>query len=417
VNGLRTNVTPGHAFISYVHEDGALVDRLQSILEAAGIKVWRDVTALWPGEVWQDEVRKAIIDNSLAFIACFSETSQRRFRTFQAEELQLAAAIMRERASVRQYEILGQEWLIPVRFSKCEMPDYDLGAGRNLGDLQYVDFPSQGSSWERAGARLVAAVLRILQTDVDLSANPWRFKDAESVTVVCAELPDRMRGPMADPHHPDYDKIYQYSDLGSLFELLEYLRAVNPSTQVDLLSPLDLLPPPDPRSQHQPSPHDCAAQLISLGPVGLNEVTQHILDRGRFPIKYLPDWELRSNALFGVEPDGREVIFNPIFEQINDRETLKRDVALFGQAPNPFKAGGAAWICSGIHARGTYGAVRALTDPEFRDRNAHYLANRFESSDSFCILSPVQVQSGITYTPDWTLPDDRFFEWSPSEDW
>src|ERR1700760_1276088 len=39
----------GHAFISYVREDGAEVDRLQQALEDGGVPVWRDSANLRAG--------------------------------------------------------------------------------------------------------------------------------------------------------------------------------------------------------------------------------------------------------------------------------------------------------------------------------------------------------------------------------
>jgi len=69
-------------------------------------------------------------------------------------------------------------------------------------------------------------------------------------------------------------------------------------------------------------------------------------------------------------------------------------------------------ICNGMYSSGSYGAVRALTDARFRDRNAAYLQDRFAGSESFCILSRVLVESGPALTPDWTVPENRLFEWS-----
>lgn len=144
----------GHAFVSYVHEDRKRVDRLQAILEAAGIAVWRDTANLWPGQDWKLEIRNAITTGSLAFIACFSENSQAREKSYQREELILAVEQMRLRAP-------GQPWLIPVRFAECDLPDADLGLGRTLDSLQRIDLLDE--SWERGAARLVATVLRILR--------------------------------------------------------------------------------------------------------------------------------------------------------------------------------------------------------------------------------------------------------------
>jgi hypothetical protein len=69
-------------------------------------------------------------------------------------------------------------------------------------------------------------------------------------------------------------------------------------------------------------------------------------------------------------------------------------------------------ICNGMYGRGAYGAVQALTDSLFRDRNAEYLQEAFGGSNAFCILSRVTVEDGRTLTPDWTLPETRLFEWS-----
>lgn len=42
-----------HAFISYAREDRAEVDLLERTLAEAGIPVWRDTAAVWPGEDWR----------------------------------------------------------------------------------------------------------------------------------------------------------------------------------------------------------------------------------------------------------------------------------------------------------------------------------------------------------------------------
>ena len=144
---------PGHVFISYVREDRERVDRLQEILASAGIDVWRDTEKLWPGQDWKLEIRRAITDGSLVFIACFSRNSVKREVSYQNEELVLAVEQMRQRPP-------GRSWLLPVRFDDVSLPEYDLGAGRTLESLQRIDLFNE--SWERAAARLVAAVLRIL---------------------------------------------------------------------------------------------------------------------------------------------------------------------------------------------------------------------------------------------------------------
>ena len=142
-----------HAFISYVREDRAQVDRLQGLLESAGIKVWRDTENLWPGQDWKLEIRRAIMHESLAFIACFSENTERRETSYQNEELTLAVEQMRLRRPERP-------WLLPIRFDDCRLPEFDLGGGRTLDSLQRADLFGPSSAGETA--RLIAAIRQIL---------------------------------------------------------------------------------------------------------------------------------------------------------------------------------------------------------------------------------------------------------------
>jgi hypothetical protein len=144
----------GHVFISYVREDSARVDQLQQMLQAAGIAVWRDTSALRPGQDWQAEVRAAIARGT-AFIVCFSEHTEIRDSSVLFDELAVAVDQMRKRAP-------GKVWLIPVRFSDCRLPDIDLGFGRTLRSLQWVDL--FGDERELAAVRLIG-----------LPRVPWRL--------------------------------------------------------------------------------------------------------------------------------------------------------------------------------------------------------------------------------------------------
>lgn len=149
----RATEPRGQVFISYIREDSACVDRLQGRLETAGLPVWRDTASVWPGEDWKAKVRKAITDDALVFLACFSQAGAMRNKTYQREELLLAVTEMRQRRP-------GEPWLIPVRFDACEIPDLDLGAGRTLASIQRVDL--FGLNSDKNAARLTVAVQRIL---------------------------------------------------------------------------------------------------------------------------------------------------------------------------------------------------------------------------------------------------------------
>jgi transcriptional regulator with XRE-family HTH domain len=146
----------GHVFISYVREDSHHVDRLQNILEAAGIPVWRDTASIWPGQDWREKIRSAITDNALVFIACFSRISFGRDKSYQNEELTLAI----EQLRLRQPE---NPWLIPIRFDECEIPDREIGGGRRLGSIQRADL--FGDRFDEGAARLLATIQRIFGAD------------------------------------------------------------------------------------------------------------------------------------------------------------------------------------------------------------------------------------------------------------
>ena len=98
----------GYAFISYVHENSRKVDHLQRTLESAGIRVWRDIDDLRPGEDWRAKIREAISQGALVFIACFSKESVARSKSYQYEELTLAIEEIRKRSP-------EASWFIPVR--------------------------------------------------------------------------------------------------------------------------------------------------------------------------------------------------------------------------------------------------------------------------------------------------------------
>jgi hypothetical protein len=143
----------GHVFISYVHEDSTEVDRLQRMLEATGIRVWRDKNDLWAGENWQVKIRQAITKDALVFLACFSSRSLSRRVTYQNEELTLAIEQIRLRSP-------DDPWLIPVRFDECDVPDIDIGGGRTLRKIHIADVFAD--NFDEAAAKLAEAVWRIL---------------------------------------------------------------------------------------------------------------------------------------------------------------------------------------------------------------------------------------------------------------
>jgi hypothetical protein len=90
-----------HVFISYVREDSDKVDGLCAVLEAAGIPYWRDRKDLGPGDAWRAKIRSAIRSGALVFLACFSDNSRAKDKSYMNEELTLAAEEFRQMPPAR----------------------------------------------------------------------------------------------------------------------------------------------------------------------------------------------------------------------------------------------------------------------------------------------------------------------------
>jgi len=236
-----------------------------------------------------------------------------------------------------------------------------------------------------------------------VSADPYRFKAGDRVTVVCGQVPRDMRQqmPYTDPLDPDFIASYRYADLDALIELWGHLRAANPTSPVRYLT------------AEQLREDDYTGHLVLLGGVDWNVATGSVLARLQLPVAQVSEWDTEGGAYFEItEEDGRKVQHRPLLEESGGREILREDVALFARAVSPFNQKRFVTVCNGMYGRGVYGAVRALTDERFRDRNADFIRAQYATSEAFCLLIRVTVENTLTLTPDWTLPETRLFEWS-----
>ncbi|TDC59961.1 XRE family transcriptional regulator [Actinomadura sp. GC306] len=230
----------------------------------------------------------------------------------------------------------------------------------------------------------------------------WTFGDGRTITLVCAQLPaDKLaKMPYSDPADPDYIALYSYADLDSLFELHGHVRASNPTSQVNL------------RTAQQLESDDYTTHLVLVGGVDWNTATRSAVHRLDLPVEQVSDWSTPEGAYFEVRDADEPQRFLPRLEQTDDGERLQEDVALFARAVNPYNHKRTVTICNGMYGRGTYGAVRATTDKNFRDRNTTYIRGRFGDSETFLILTRVLVENGVPLTPDLTLEENRLFEWA-----
>jgi hypothetical protein len=134
-------------FMSYVREDQSDVDRLVSDLKQREISVWLDREDLAPGQRWKTEIRRAIREG-VGVIACFSQNSTSRSRSYMNEELTIIVDEIRARP-------INMTWFVPVRLNPCEVPDRSIGGGETLRDLQQVDL---FASWDQGVQRIVESL-------------------------------------------------------------------------------------------------------------------------------------------------------------------------------------------------------------------------------------------------------------------
>jgi transcriptional regulator with XRE-family HTH domain len=235
------------------------------------------------------------------------------------------------------------------------------------------------------------------------AAGPWHFPDGAPVTIVCGELPQKRRADAAytDPSSPDYVELYSFADLDSLTELHGHVRAANPRSDV-WITTASLV-----------SRDHLTTHLVLLGGVDFNKVTTAVLDSLGVPVRQqtrLTD-DPDDEGAFEVRTTPRAE-HRPILNKDDGNRILVEDVAHFCRGQSPYNALRTVTVCNGMFGRGVYGAVRALTDARFRDRNAAYVRNRFPAAQTYSILARVKVVNGEVITPDWNLPDNILHEWS-----
>ncbi len=255
----------------------------------------------------------------------------------------------------------------------------------------------------RAMAAASAAPAQSRSLSDSIGTSLWRFDDGGTVTVVCAKLPQDMldKIPYTNVDEPDFIELLTYSELDSLFELYGHLRAANPGSHVYR------------RIANELKHDDYHTHLAVLGGVDWNALTRTILERLRLPVRQVADWGTDGAQYFEVDNNGVTERYPPVLRESGGQMVLEEDVALFARAANPFNRARTVTICNGMYGRGTYGAVRALTDAEFRDRNVDYLSSRFAGCDSYFILTRVPIVNGATLTPDWSSGENTLFEWPP----
>jgi len=234
-----------------------------------------------------------------------------------------------------------------------------------------------------------------------IGGGTWYFPDQRPIRIVCGLLPADKRAlmPYTQVDDPDYTSLYNLADLDALFELQGHVRATNPA-----IGDIGV------RTVESLTADDLTCHLVVLGGIDFwGSKVVDLIDALQLPVTQVSSHDGRAGFLVGG-PGGQ--LIAPELSESDGRPRLRTDVAHFYRGPNPYNRRRTVTICNGMYARGTYGAVRALTDPRFRDRNEQYLSDRFGGNSVMSIVMRVSVVFGEkTLTPDWTLEEHRLHEW------
>jgi transcriptional regulator with XRE-family HTH domain len=260
---------------------------------------------------------------------------------------------------------------------------------------------------ELLGLRPSTTAPPVPQMPVDLETRApweglWHFRDRSPITIVCAALPAELRADerYTSPESPDFIELYAYADLDALMELYGHLLAANPGVTVNRKLADNL------------NQDDITNHLVLLGGVDWNPMTRRVMTALDLPVSQeTRDDHPDVGAFRAVDADGVHV-FRSTVEAGHPHPRLTSDVAQFCRGPNPFNRKRIVTICNGNYGRGTYAAVRTLTDPRFRDRNRDYLESRFGADDTYSVLAQVSVVDGEVITPDWTQDGTVLHEWA-----
>jgi transcriptional regulator with XRE-family HTH domain len=267
----------------------------------------------------------------------------------------------------------------------------------------------------------------------------WYFPDGAPIRIITTPIWPSLEKdiPYVDPWHPNYVQAFRDMDRDATIELVSHIRAENPATDVrfmtaddatrdDLIKHVVVLgqcgempspgAEPHPESEFRHSVMQYLLRRLEL-PVGARTPA----DRSReFDSEFVvtADAEGKAHWYPPHEPPSRIEAYRPRFVRegsarqiVNGYPTLEYDVALLARKRNELNRSATVTWCSGIFSRGTFGAVRALTDATLRARNEQFLLDHFGGLEDFWMLFYVPVFQSVngleTITPDLERPFHR----------
>lgn len=222
----------------------------------------------------------------------------------------------------------------------------------------------------------------------------WHFPDGSRITLVCYRLPPDLRPPQADPGNLNYVRFSGLADLDSLIDVYGAIKSYNPTSRVVIMAAEDL------------RQRDVANHLVVIG--GLAWKTVQPWFQRIFPIPIRAEDPAVRGAIVVDDPDSGE----REFKYTLDDGVLVEDVGFFARGENPAAPLRTLTIIGGITTRAVHGVARCFIDNEMRGRNEEYLNPRFSEGSTYCIVMRVPVVNRDPLTPDLSITENRFFEWS-----
>jgi hypothetical protein len=267
----------------------------------------------------------------------------------------------------------------------------------------------------------------------------WAFHDGRPIVIIGSEQPPEVLAgvPEADKHHPDFVEFMHYADADAVVEIFGQIRADNPTSDVRCL-----LPPAVRNNEH------LTHHVVVIGGAAVNRYAEwfaqvsevpapfrssapaSLLDPGNWQQRYFSvpaelarglDWpdvdfgeDDQGNAVARLSARMRGWVTVPArtrdastSDDARDRvENVYQDLALIARQPNPLDPTATVTLVYGLFSRGTFGAARALTDPEVRQSNQAYLRTHFDASKRFWMLCRVLCDRRLplTNSPDFHRP-------------
>jgi len=211
---------PSHVFISYVHEDYEIIQKLSSSLQENGVRIWLDRNDIAPGARWKRVIKRAIGEGGF-FLACFSPNYSSRSLTYMNEELTLAVDMLRKMPPDRC-------WFIPVLLTPCEVPDFEIHASETLRDIQQVHLYRD---WEGGVRRILASVNSGGSSEVLTKPVDARLDDQPISVLFLAAAPAKLKELRLSEEMREIQGAIMGSQARNRFNLVVHL-AVTPRSLV-----------------------------------------------------------------------------------------------------------------------------------------------------------------------------------------